>query len=88
VTVLEAADLVVPIWRGREKLHYLNPVPIQEIYEAETIAGERHDFLPGDLQSGLPTGTLESPGVAQGSARQSAFLRAGQGSAHALGARW
>jgi hypothetical protein len=21
----------VPIWRGREKLHYLNPVPIHEI---------------------------------------------------------
>jgi DNA-binding transcriptional ArsR family regulator len=31
--VLEAADLVVPVWRGREKLHYLNPVPIHEIAE-------------------------------------------------------
>ncbi len=29
--LLEAANLVVAIWRGREKLHYLNPVPIQEI---------------------------------------------------------
>lgn len=29
--LLEAATLVVPIRRGREKLHYLNPVPIQEI---------------------------------------------------------
>jgi DNA-binding transcriptional ArsR family regulator len=29
--VLEDANLVVPVWRGREKLHYLNPVPIQEI---------------------------------------------------------
>lgn len=29
--VLEEASLVVPVWRGREKLHYLNPVPIQEI---------------------------------------------------------
>lgn len=26
--VLEAADLVVVIRRGRERLHYLNPVPI------------------------------------------------------------
>jgi DNA-binding transcriptional ArsR family regulator len=26
--LLEAANLVVTIWRGREKLHYLNPVPI------------------------------------------------------------
>jgi DNA-binding transcriptional ArsR family regulator len=29
--LLEAAALVVPLRRGREKLHYLNPVPIQEI---------------------------------------------------------
>ena len=29
---LEAANLVVTKWRGREKLHYLNPVPIQEIH--------------------------------------------------------
>jgi DNA-binding transcriptional ArsR family regulator len=29
--VLEAANLVVVTWRGREKLHYLNPVPIHEI---------------------------------------------------------
>ena len=31
--VLEAANLVVTRWRGREKLHFLNPVPLQEIYE-------------------------------------------------------
>src|SRR6516165_1219557 len=31
--VLETANLVVTIWRGREKLHFLNPVPLQEIYE-------------------------------------------------------
>jgi DNA-binding transcriptional ArsR family regulator len=31
--LLEGASLVVPIWRGREKLHYLNPVPIYEIAE-------------------------------------------------------
>ncbi len=30
---LESANLVATTWRGREKLHYLNPVPIQEIYE-------------------------------------------------------
>jgi DNA-binding transcriptional ArsR family regulator len=29
--LLEEAHLVVTIWRGREKLHYLNPVPILEI---------------------------------------------------------
>lgn len=31
--VLESANLVVILWRGREKLHFLNPVPLQEIYE-------------------------------------------------------
>ena len=31
--VLEAATLVVTRRRGREKLHYLNPVPIHEISE-------------------------------------------------------
>jgi DNA-binding transcriptional ArsR family regulator len=29
--LLEAANLVVIVWRGREKLHFLNPVPILEI---------------------------------------------------------
>ncbi|AST30277.1 helix-turn-helix transcriptional regulator [Ralstonia pseudosolanacearum] len=31
--VLEAANLVVTLRQGREKLHFLNPVPLQEIYE-------------------------------------------------------
>ena len=29
--ILEAASLVVTLRRGREKLHYLNPVPIHDI---------------------------------------------------------
>jgi DNA-binding transcriptional ArsR family regulator len=31
--LLEDAALVVTIWRGRGKLHYLNPMPIHEIAE-------------------------------------------------------
>ncbi|HXI49365.1 MAG TPA: metalloregulator ArsR/SmtB family transcription factor [Steroidobacteraceae bacterium] len=31
--LLEAANLVASVRRGREKLHFLNPVPLQEIYE-------------------------------------------------------
>jgi DNA-binding transcriptional ArsR family regulator len=31
--VLEAANLVATVRRGREKLHFLNPVPLQEIYD-------------------------------------------------------
>ena len=31
--LLEAANLVATVRRGREKLHFLNPVPLQEIYD-------------------------------------------------------
>jgi DNA-binding transcriptional ArsR family regulator len=31
--LLVAANLVATVRRGREKLHFLNPVPLQEIYE-------------------------------------------------------
>ena len=31
--LLESANLVATVRRGREKLHFLNPVPLQEIYE-------------------------------------------------------
>lgn len=31
--LLEAANLVAVIWQGREKRHYLNPVPLHEIQE-------------------------------------------------------
>ncbi len=30
--LLEEANLVAIVWHGREKLHYLNPVPLHEIY--------------------------------------------------------
>lgn len=33
LAVLEAANLISTARRGREKLHYLNPVPLQEIQE-------------------------------------------------------
>jgi DNA-binding transcriptional ArsR family regulator len=33
LAILEAANLVATVRRGREKLHYLNPMPIHEIGE-------------------------------------------------------
>src|ERR1700742_346993 len=33
LALLEEANLIATVRRGREKLHYLNPVPLQEIYE-------------------------------------------------------
>jgi len=31
--ILEAANLVVSVMQGREKLHFLNPVPIHEVFD-------------------------------------------------------
>jgi uncharacterized protein YndB with AHSA1/START domain/DNA-binding transcriptional ArsR family regulator len=33
LAVLEAANLVTTVWKGRERLHFLNPVPLNEIQE-------------------------------------------------------
>jgi DNA-binding transcriptional ArsR family regulator len=42
LTLLEGANLVATIRRGREKLHYLNPVPLQDIYARWIEKFERH----------------------------------------------
>ncbi len=41
LAILEAANLVATVWRGREKLHFLNPVPIHEIGERWIAKFER-----------------------------------------------
>ena len=33
IGLLEAAHLVTSVKRGREKLHFINPVPLHDIYE-------------------------------------------------------
>jgi DNA-binding transcriptional ArsR family regulator len=54
LALLEAANLVVVVWRGREKLHYLNPVPLQEIYERWIGKYERYRLQAlSDLKKGL-----------------------------------
>ncbi len=54
---LEAANLVVTVWRGREKLHYLNPVPIGEIAERWIGKYERHQVKALiELKKGLEHG--------------------------------
>ena len=42
LALLEAANLVVTVWHGREKLHYLNAVPLQEIYDRWINKYEHH----------------------------------------------
>lgn len=52
--LLEEANLVATVWRGREKLHYLNPVPIQEIHERWIGKYERHHLQAlSDLKKAL-----------------------------------
>jgi DNA-binding transcriptional ArsR family regulator len=57
LAVLETANLVATVWRGREKLHYLNPVPIHEIYDRWIGKYERHRLRAlGELKKGLENG--------------------------------
>jgi DNA-binding transcriptional ArsR family regulator len=54
LALLEAANLIAVVWRGREKLHFLNPVPLQEIYERWISKYERHRLEAlSELKKGL-----------------------------------
>lgn len=54
LSLLEGANLVTVIWHGREKLHYLNPVPLHEIYERWISKYERHRLgALSELKKGL-----------------------------------
>lgn len=54
LVLLEAASLVTVVWHGREKLHYLNPVPLHETYERWISKYERHRLQAlSDLKQGL-----------------------------------
>jgi len=54
---LEEANLVTVVWRGREKLHYLNPVPLFEIYERWIEKFERSRLSAlRDLKKSLEAG--------------------------------
>ncbi len=52
--LLEAANLIATVKRGREKLHYLNPVPIQDIADRWIGKYERSRLRAlGDLKQTL-----------------------------------
>jgi DNA-binding transcriptional ArsR family regulator len=54
LALLEAANLVATVWHGREKLHYLNPTPLHEIYERWIGKYESHRLQAlSDLKKGL-----------------------------------
>ena len=60
LNLLEEANLVVVVWQGREKLHYLNPVPLHAVYSRWVQKFERHrlDVLL-DLKTNLEGNTDE-----------------------------
>ena len=52
--ILEAANLVPSVKRGRERLHFINPVPIHEAYERWVRKFERERLsLLHDLKTQL-----------------------------------
>ena len=66
LAALENAGLVVIVWSGREKRHYLNPVPIHAIQDRWIKKFERHRMdalsalksaLEGDQPKTKPRGT-------------------------------
>jgi uncharacterized protein YndB with AHSA1/START domain/DNA-binding transcriptional ArsR family regulator len=62
LAVLEAAQLVTTVWRGREKLHYLNPAPINQISERwiDRYDRDRVHAL-SDLKRALEDHTMDKP---------------------------
>jgi len=59
LALLLKADLIIPLWRGREKLHYLNPAPLKQI--SERWIDKHRKRIPlalRELEDGL--GKLES----------------------------
>ncbi len=62
LAVLEAANLVAVLRRGREKLHFLNPVPLQEIYDRWIYKFERPRLKAlGDLKRRLENDSRMGP---------------------------
>jgi uncharacterized protein YndB with AHSA1/START domain/DNA-binding transcriptional ArsR family regulator len=62
LAILEAANLVTTVRRGREKLHYLNAAPIEEIGERWIGRYERHRVQAlADLKRALEDSTVDRP---------------------------
>jgi DNA-binding transcriptional ArsR family regulator len=58
LNVLESANLVAIVWKGREKLHYLNPVPIHAIQDRWIRKFERQRM---DALSALKSALEDKP---------------------------
>ena len=61
LAVLEAANLITTVWRGREKLHYLNAEPINAIADRWINQYERARVQTlADLKTALETEPMSS----------------------------
>ena len=62
LAVLEGANLVTTVWRGRQKLHFLNPAPINDIAERwiNRYDRPRVDAL-SDLKRALEDRSMDTP---------------------------
>jgi DNA-binding transcriptional ArsR family regulator len=57
--ILVEAGLIVPLWRGREKLHFINPAPLKQIGERWIDKHQKRILLAlRELEEGL--GKLET----------------------------
>src|ERR1700735_4231467 len=62
LAVLEGANLITTVSRGREKYHYLNAAPINEIAERWITRYERERVLAlADLKKALEDSSVENP---------------------------
>lgn len=62
LNLLVKASLVVPLWRGREKLHFLNPAPLKQISESWIDKyPSRIPLALRELEQGLDTLEITEP---------------------------
>ena len=62
LAVLEAANLVTTVWRGREKLHYLNAGPISELSDRWINHYDQHRVRAlSDLKRALEESPMQKP---------------------------
>jgi DNA-binding transcriptional ArsR family regulator len=77
LAALEVAELVIAVWRGREKLHYLNPVPLQALPARwVTTSSREHNAALSALSKALSKDGPAAPRTIGGPAAQ---LAAGPG---------
>lgn len=74
LALLEAAELVVTLWRGREKLHYLDPRPLQALPTRWVTVDSAQ---ANGAQRALEAALAQPPGVASAATDATAAPRPG-----------